>query len=278
MYNWYNFWNKKDTLYNPWDINNLLDNYEFNYYWADTGIPSSINNYIKNNEDLIINELVELVREKKLFLSSMDLKVEKFDELKAETLFFYGWYLTIDYRDDSWNFYLKFPNKETEEIFTKYFAYLIWWKNNFLNWIVGLWKDLIILLRKNNNSLKNKEKEFEEILNKYYNFYLKQFPWEWADRNPEWWIKTMFGLLYRLSWIKWWWEIPGLDVRVDSFIPLAENKLIILEYKVNKTTGEAIKQIEDDYEQQAISLWYEVINKIWINWNRKEKNIEIEIK
>jgi len=278
MYNWYNFWNKKATLYNPWDINNLLDNYEFNYYWSDTWIPSSINNTIKNNEDLQINKLVESVRDKDLFLSSMDLKVEKFWELKAETLFFYGWYLTIDYKDESWNIYLKFPNKETEEVFSKYFAHLVWWKNDLLNWVVKLWKELVNLLIKNNNLLKNKEKEFEEILNKYYNFYLKQFPWEWADRNPEWWIKTMFWLLYRLSWIKWWWEIAGLDVRVDSFIPLTENKLIILEYKVNKTTGEAIKQIEDNYEQQAISLGYEVINKIWINWKREEKKIEIEIK
>jgi len=35
-YNWYNFWNEFDTVYNPWNINNLIANKQISYYWADT--------------------------------------------------------------------------------------------------------------------------------------------------------------------------------------------------------------------------------------------------
>jgi len=46
-YNGFNFGDDKHTLYNPRDINNLMENKQFKYYRADTGIPSGIKEYVE---------------------------------------------------------------------------------------------------------------------------------------------------------------------------------------------------------------------------------------
>ncbi|MBS8121429.1 AAA family ATPase, partial [Candidatus Vampirococcus lugosii] len=59
-YNGYNFGNSEDTIFNPWNINNLILKRNFQFYWSDTGIPSAIVDYIKE-KNIDVVELVERI-------------------------------------------------------------------------------------------------------------------------------------------------------------------------------------------------------------------------
>ena len=71
-YNWFNFGDKKKLLYNPRDINSFINKKQFWYYWADTGIPSGINEYIKENE-VDIQEMMDKEKVKELWVDEIEL-------------------------------------------------------------------------------------------------------------------------------------------------------------------------------------------------------------
>jgi len=120
-YNWFNFWseNSDETIFNPWNINNLFKNFQFSYYWADTGIPSAILNYIdKNRIDIV--DLVEKIKSNKLIVSETQFKLENLVKINVAVLFANSWYLTIKkYKNNLYT--LGFPNKETEFVMLEFF-------------------------------------------------------------------------------------------------------------------------------------------------------------
>jgi len=127
-YNGYNF-GANHLLYNPWDIINFIQKRKFGYYWADTGIPGSISDFI-TEKTVDVKRIIENERKNKLAIDDIDLRVHNLNNLKLEVLFFYSGYLTIKNITRNQNYYLKFPNKETEIIMMKYFLGLSL-KNNY---------------------------------------------------------------------------------------------------------------------------------------------------
>ena len=63
------------------------------------------------------------------------------------------------------------------------------------------------------------------------------------------------------------------------------NKYYIIEAKVNESAKKAIEQIEELYPKGTsfgayvpqLQDWKEII-KVWVNWNKKKKKFDIDIK
>ncbi|MDQ7022916.1 MAG: AAA family ATPase [Candidatus Gracilibacteria bacterium] len=119
-YNGFNFGNSEDTIFNPWNINNLFISFEFSYFWADTGIPSAILNYIDKNRINIV-DLVEKIKSNKLKLKEVHYKLEDLNHINVAVLFANAGYLTIKKSEHN-TYTLGFPNKETESVMLDFLA------------------------------------------------------------------------------------------------------------------------------------------------------------
>ena len=263
-YNGYNFWNTEDTIFNPWNLNQLFDNNQFGYYWADTGIPSAILNYVSKNR-IDVWMLVEKINETKLLLNEIDFKLEDLNNINVPVLFTNAWYFTIKKYEDN-EYVLWYPNKETESVMTSFFFNLIKPNSDFYimkeisnwlyEWIVKQDKDLL-------------RETFHTMI---YNF-LWDIAYEWINKNPEWWFKTFIWMFLRLNNTYYYPEVQNLKWRKDLVIPV-NNKYYIIEAKVDSSTSDAISQIDKKYMPQFTN-WQDVV-KIWFNWDKKNKN-EVEI-
>ncbi len=75
MYNWYNFWSKTDDIiFNLWNINNVMLDKKFEYYWSNTWIPSVIVDYIKA-KNINVEELIEKIESNKLIIYEISMKL-----------------------------------------------------------------------------------------------------------------------------------------------------------------------------------------------------------
>ena len=268
-YNWFNFGDKNKLLYNPRDINSFVNKKQFGYYWAETGIPSGISDFIKTNS-VDIQEMMDREKEKELWLDEIKLRVHNLNNLKVEVLFFQAWYLTISKIEEDTILYLKYPNNETEQVMIKYFLELsvgakynvIQWKkvaNKIVEWI-----------------LQNESAKIQEWINMLIYEILWPTPWSWLAKNPEWWMKALVWVAIRMNNIYRWWETEGIIWRTDMHIPKWDT-IYIIELKVDRSVKECIKQIEEKYEKQY-KKDYKKIVKIGVNRNRKGKKVGVEIK
>jgi len=265
-YNWFNFWNKDNTIFNPWNINKLFYKFEFSYYWADTWIPSSILNYVDKNS-IDVWEIVEELKTWYLMVSETEFKLTDLNNINATVLFANSWYFTIKNSDN--NLYtLWYPNKETESVMTEFFIKLI--KPNYKISIVKRISDNLYewIINKNIEKL-------EEVFEKMIYWFMWETAYDWVSKNPEWWLKTFIWMFLRMNNIFYYPELQNIKWRSDLVIPV-NNKYYIIEAKVNESSKKAIEQIEKLYVPQFTD-WKEIV-KVWINWDKKNKKFEIEIK
>ena len=268
-YNWFNFGDNNKLLYNPRDINSFINKKQFWYYWAETWIPSGINEFIKENV-VDIQDMMDREKVKELWLDEIELRVHNLNNLKVEVLFFQAWYLTISKIEEDTILYLKYPNNETEQVMIKYFLQLtikenydiIQWKkvaNRITEWI-----------------LQKESLTIQEWVNMLIYEIAWTTPWSWLANNPEWWLKTLVWVAIRMNSIYRWWETEGIIWRTDMHIPKWDT-IYLVEVKVDRSTIECIKQIEEKYEKQYKNLYKKIV-KIGINWNRKGEKVNVEIK
>jgi len=265
-YNWFNFWNSENTIFNPWNINKLFSKFEFSYYWADTWIPSAILNYVKKNRINIV-DLVEKVKSNKLRMRETHFKLEDLKNINVAVLFANAWYFTIKKYEH--NVYtLGFPNKETENVMLDFFINFSNPDNDF-SLMEDISEELYLWI------INQDKKILEETFNKMIYKFMWDIAYEWINKNPEWWLKTFIWMFLRLNNINYYPEIQNLKWRKDLVIPV-NNKYFIIEAKVNESAKKAIEQIDELYIPQFTD-WKEIV-KVWINWDKKNKKFDIIIK
>lgn len=263
-YNGFNFGDKQ--LYNPWDINNFIENEAFGYYWSETGIPSAISAYMQSTT-VDIQNIIDKERNNTLSVNEMKLRVQDLQQLQPEVLLFNAGYLTIRYKDEKNHYYLKFPNKEAEQVMLEYFLDLSLGKNYDLD----EWKDVSNQIT-SGIFAKNQETIQAGITKLIYRN-CAHLPYDWHNKNPEGWLKSMVGVAIRMNNIYYIGENQNIIGRTDLHIP-KDDTVYVLEFKVNGNTEEAIKQIEDNYELSYRNSFAEVV-KIGINWDRQGKEVEV---
>lgn len=268
-YNGYNFGDKSNKLYNPWDINAFVKKRKFGSYWSDTGIPSAISDYIKENA-VDVQQLIDSERENRLLIDELDLRVHNLDDLTPEVLFFNAGYLTIRSKEDNDEYYLKFPNREAEKVMLKYFLKLLL-KDHYN---LRDWKDVSQRIA---SGIFNKDSNL--IQQGIYDLIYQncaEIPYDWNIRNPEGWLKSMVGVAIRMNNIYYIGENQNIIGRTDLHIP-KEGTVYVLEFKVNQGTDTAMTQIEKEYEPSYRNHFAEVV-KIGINWDKEKKTTEVLIK
>jgi len=264
----YNFGKDDDTIYNPRNINNLFLEKKFSYYWADTGIPSAVLHYIDKNS-IKVDDFIRKLKEWTLRITETNFKLEDLHNIKPEVLFTNAGYLTILRFDTENNIYtLWYPNTETEKVMDDFLVNLI--KPNYdfseMEELANLIYEGITL--KENNML-------EEWLNRMIYEFMAETAYEWTNKDPEWWFKTILGLFLRLNTIYFYPEVQNLKGRKDFVIPLWDT-YYILEAKVDESIETAMKQIEEKYIPQLRDG--KKIIKVGINWAREMQKVESEMR
>jgi len=112
---WYNgySWNGKTRLYNPFSILNLLDEGMFENYWFETGTPTLLMDFIKNNPvdfELLLDDDITFTGGFPNFT---------LENINFTTLLLQTGYLTIESKDnpatDSTTYKLAIPNREVSQ-------------------------------------------------------------------------------------------------------------------------------------------------------------------
>ncbi len=265
-YNGFNFGDPQNRLYNPWDINSFIKKRKFGSYWSDTGIPSAISDYIKDNA-VDVQRVIDYERDHSLIVSEMDLRVHHLKRLRPEVLLFNAGYLTIRNKDEQNHYYLKFPNNETEQVMLEYFLKLSLGENyNLRDWKAVSQSITSGIFERDADLI---QQGIRDLI--YRN--CAEIPYEWHTRNPEGWLKSMVGVAIRMNNIHYIGENQNIIGRSDLHIPKDET-VYVLEFKVNESPEKAMIQIEETYEESYRNHFDEVI-KIGINWDKENRNVEV---
>jgi len=268
-YNGFNF-GGKELLYNPWDINHLIKKRKIKSYWADSGIPVAISDYIKESP-VDVQRIIDAVRENTLKIKEMHIRVHNLNNLRPEVLFFYAGYLTVKTETPD-HYRLTFPNNETEQVMMDYFLDLSLQKK----FDIDSWENIS---EKIVSGILNKDQaRIQEGVEQLIYDVLVNIPYDWANKKPEGWLKSMIGVAIRMNNIYYICENQNIIGRTDMHIP-KDDCVYVLECKANAKASDAIKQIEDKYEQVYKKHFKEIV-KIGINWTRKkgQKVVEVIVK
>jgi hypothetical protein len=258
-YNGYNF--LKDDIYNPFDTLQFIANkFKYKNYWFATGTPTYLIKLIKENNYYLPNLLDLTVGEE--LLDSFDV-----ENIRLEVILYQAGYLTIDEIQtndmlDITEYKLKVPNKEVQLSLNNFILEFLYNQQNINKTKVSIFqtlqsvklddlKDTLVSLFASiphNNYTKNKIQNYEghyaSILYVYF---------------------ASLGI-----------KIIGEDVtnlgRIDLTL-FVEDKIYILEFKVDGKKGEALQQIKDkEYAQKYLSHQKDIY-LVGIEFSKEKKNI-----
>lgn len=253
-------------MYNPWDVNNFIAQKQLKYYWSDTGIPSAIREYIENSA-VDLETMITALRKNELVVDELELRVQDLKRIKAEILFLNSGYLTIKEVLDEKMYLLDFPNKETEVVMLRYFLDLT--TQNSLN--LFKWKKVANQIA--NGVLTQNSEDLEEGVSSLIYDLLGNTAYDWINKNPEGWLKSLMGVALRMSSVYYWAEPQNILGRADLHIP-KDGKIYVVEVKVNGSATKAIEQIDQKYTTQYQADYDQVV-KVGINWDKKKQEVEV---
>ncbi|MCQ2975433.1 MAG: ATP-binding protein [Bacteroidales bacterium] len=263
-YDGYHFSDGETRVFNPFSLINALYDKKLNYYWFDSGTPTFLINQLKRFN----TNLAELENEK-LPASLLDMPATELTN--AIPLLFQSGYLTIKGYDKDFEVYLiGIPNKEVR---------------------VGLSESLLPMVTKIDNITSNstvinfataiRANDLDAAL-EVIKAYIASIPYDvmtkedWEDKAKcerfyQVLIFVMFGLFNRYTYI----EVKSIRGRAD-IVMFAENTVYVLEFKVDSSAEEALKQIDE--KGYAIAYQDRVkgrnVVKCGININSKLRTID----
>ena len=228
----------------------------FNMYRSSTGIPSSVEEYVRWKW-INVEEIIDKLYKEELIVNETDLNLEDLNTITAEVLFLTSGYMTVGKKIVN-KMICKFPNKQVENIVTDYFTRLRYGREKAYQ-LQSISENLIEWIKTQD---KQKIKEsVEEILN-----YIGNVSYEWYVRNPEGWLKTLLMMVINLTVDFSITEKHFIRWRSDIVLVI-DWKKYLLEIKVD-WDEEQIKEQLKKYEQEADVL-------MWINWDREKNEVRV---
>ena len=257
-YNGYNF--LKDDVYNPFNILLFIKNdYLYKDYWFNTGTPSFLIKLIEKN-NYFLPKLSNMKIGDKL-LDSFDI-----DNLDLEAILYQAGYLTIEKMTitpfETIEYHLKIPNKEVKISLSDTIISFLTKTNNPNAHKSSIHQALI------NSNLENLKLEFTSIFS--------SIPYTNFTKNN---IQIYEGFYASIIYV--YLQSLGIDIigeditnqgRIDLSV-FIENKIYIIEFKINTQKGNALKQIKDkNYATKYISQNKDIY-LVGIEFDTDKKNI-----
>lgn len=254
MYDGYHFVEYGDDIYNPFSLLNTFAKMKFGSYWFETGTPTFLVELLKHSE----YDLHRLTEE----MTSAD-SLGGIDTMYSNPIpiLYQSGYLTIKGYDKEFQvYYLGFPNKEVEEGFTKFllpcYAHLQTGNPSFE--IMSFVKDV-------------RNGDINAFLRRLQSFF-SDIPYELA-RDLELHYQNVLFIVFKLLGFYTQVEYHTSNGRIDMVVK-TEQYIYVMEFKLNGTAEEALKQIHDKQYALPFVSDNRKLYKIGVNFNQEIRGIE----
>ena len=247
-YNGFSF-DGENFVYNPFSILNFFSKRRFDNYWFESGAPSFLVEYIRENKVKIDDIIGE-------YVNSYDLTTYEIENAPPSIFFVQSGYLTFKDRNEKKGYLLDFPNKEVKDSFSKL---IMLGTYGLENKIVNDIRDNII------DGLEARDfgKVFEELKRLF-----TMIPYNLFGDSESYYHSVILTLLYAC----------GLDVKAEEVTNLGRSD-IVLEYgedvyviELKKATvEECIRQIkEKGYYEKYVGR---KVNLVGIAIDEEKRNL-----
>ena len=253
-YDGYHFVEDSIGLYNPFSLLNTFDKMKFGSYWFETGTPTYLVELLKQNHyslQRIAHEETDAD-----VLNSIDSASQN-----PVPVIYQSGYLTIKGYDRRFGMYrLGFPNREVEEGFIKF----------LLPYYANVDKT---------ESPFQISKFVHEVEQGDYDAFFRRLQSFFADtpyelvRDLELHYQNVLFIVFKLIGFYVKAEYHTSEGRIDLILQ-TDQFVYIMEFKLDGTAEEAIKQINDKHYAQAFNADKRKLYKIGINFSNKTRNIE----
>jgi len=226
FYNGYKFAKNAETVYNPISVMKHFGNdADFRVFWAETGTPNFLANYIDRNGADIAD------------IENMELPPEAFgkyseDEITLVPLMYQAGYLTIkECNELSMSYKLGYPNTEV--------------RSSLSEFLVKRYSSLDMLKRASvmnklfNALLVGDVDAFMEAIK----IYMQGIKFDLITKMTEYYFEFAFANILNMLGFNCEIEVHSAAGSVDAIVKL-QNNVYVIEMKVDKPIEEAMKQIE----------------------------------
>ncbi|MDR2583385.1 MAG: ATP-binding protein [Fibromonadaceae bacterium] len=254
FYNGYKFAKNVDKVYNPISVMKHFGNDgDFRVFWAETGTPSFLANYIdKNGVD--IADIENMVFSPESFGKYND------DEIFLVPLMYQAGYLTInDYEDESGTYKLGYPNMEVRSSFSEFLSK----QSGF-----DAMKRASVL----NKLFKALQAGDVDAFMETIKIYMQSVKYDLITKMTEYYFEFAFSNILNMLGFNCEIEVHSAIGNVDAIIKLQKN-VFVIEAKLDKPVEEALRQIEEKkyyvpYMEKDLNIF-----KIGVVFGEKERNI-----
>ena len=253
-YDGYHFCYKSEGMYNPFSLLNTFANRQMGSYWFETGTPTYLVELMKLHHYKV--EDLEHIITNGPVLDSIDAA-----STDPVPVIYQSGYLTIkDYNAEFENYTLGFPNREVEQGF---FRFLL---PHYAS--VSISKSPYEIQRFVEEV---RHGDVDGFLNRLRTFF-NDTPYELA-RDREVHYQNILYIVFKLMGFHTEVEYHTSRGRVDLVLKTSDY-IYIMEFKLNGSAEEAIKQIEEKGYASAFSCDKRKLIKVGINFNDEIRSIE----
>jgi len=254
FYNGYKFAKNAETVYNPISIMKHFGNDgDFRVFWAETGTPSFLANYINKNG-------VDIADIENMVFSPESFGKYNEDEIFLVPLMYQAGYLTInDYDDESGTYKLRYPNMEVRSSFSE-----------FLTKQSGF--DAMKRASALNKLFKALQAGDVNAFMETIKIYMQSIKFDLITKMTEYYFEFAFANILNMLGFNCEIEVHSAAGSVDAVVKL-KNNVFVIEAKLDKPVEEALKQIEEKkYYVPYLEKGYNIF-KIGVVFGEKERNV-----
>ena len=254
MYDGYHFTHNSKGMYNPFSLLLAFDRNEFKSYWFETGTPTYLVELLKKHHYDLHRMAHEETDEQ--VLNSMDS-----ESTNPIPVIYQSGYLTIKGYDEEFGIYrLGFPNREVEEGFIRFL--LPYYAN--VNKVESPFE-----IQKFVREVR--AGDYESFFRRLQSFF-SDIPYELAC-ELELHYQNVLYIVCKLVGFYVKAEYHTSEGRVDMVLQ-TDKFIYIMEFKLNGTAEEALRQIEDKHYARPFATDSRKLFKIGVNFSVETRNIE----
>lgn len=253
-YDGYHFCPKAEGIYNPFSVLNTLAFLHFGDYWFETGTPTFLVELLKKTNYNLNN----LTRER--VTGDVINSIDSMEDNPIPVIYQAG-YLTIQGYDERFRKYLLgFPNQEVE--------------NGFINFLAPSYTAM-----KPTRSEFYIENFIEDVETGQAERFMKRLQAMLCDTDykivgdAELYFQNATYVFFKMMGFYVEVERPTSDGRMDMIIKTSKY-IYILEFKLDGTASEALRQIEEKEYARPFALDNRKLYKIGINFSTKTRSVE----